>query len=63
MILNRNPLENIRATTDIQYVVKGGVVYDDDTLDELWPRARKYGPMYWLQPDALKGGTVPLERK
>ena len=51
------------ATTDIQYVVKGGVVYDDDTLDELWPRARKYGPMYWLQPDALKGGTVPLERK
>jgi Tol biopolymer transport system component/imidazolonepropionase-like amidohydrolase len=63
MVLNRNPLENIRATTDIQYVVKGGVVYDDDTLDELWPRARKYGPMYWLQPDALKGGTVPVERK
>lgn len=63
MVLNRNPLENIRHTTDIQYVVKGGVVYDDDTLDELWPRQRRYGTPYWLVPDALKGGTVPVERR
>ena len=62
MVLNRNPLENIRFTTDIQYVVKGGVVYDDDTLDELWPRRRPYGTPYWLVPDALKGGVLPVER-
>ena len=40
MVLTRNPLENIPFTTDIKYVVKGGVVYDDDTLDEVWPRDR-----------------------
>jgi hypothetical protein len=47
----------------MQYVVKGGVVYDDDTLDEVWPRQRRYGTPYWLQPDVLKGGTVPVERR
>ena len=63
MVLNRNPLENIRFTTDIKYVVKGGVVYDDDTLDEVWPRERPYGTPYWLVPDAMKGDTVRVERR
>ena len=60
MVLDRNPLEDIRNTTAIRWVVKGGVVYDDDTLDELWPRQRPYGTPYWLVPDALKAGSVPL---
>ncbi len=63
LVLNRNPLQDIRATIDMQYVVKGGVVYDDDTLDEVWPRQRRYGTPYWLQPDVLKGGTVPVDRR
>jgi imidazolonepropionase-like amidohydrolase len=63
MVLHRNPLENIRHTTDIQYVVKGGVVYDDDTLDEVWPQPRRYGTPYWLVPEALRTGPVPLERR
>lgn len=62
MVLNRNPLDNIRNTTDIQYVVKGGVVYDDDTLDELWPRQRRYGTPHWIVPDALKSDAVPIVR-
>ncbi len=62
MVLNRNPLDNIRNTTDIQYVVKGGVVYDDDTLDEVWPVRRAYGMPHWVNPDALKSGVVPVER-
>jgi cytosine/adenosine deaminase-related metal-dependent hydrolase len=60
MVLNANPLANIRNTADIQYVVKGGVVYDDETLDEIWPRQRKYGPLYWQVPDALKADDKPI---
>lgn len=60
MVLNSNPLVNIRNTTDIQYVVKGGVVYDDDSLDEVWPRQRRYGTPYWLMPDALKMDVKPI---
>jgi hypothetical protein len=62
MVLNANPLENIRNTRDIAFVVKGGVVYDDNTLDELWPRQRKYGTPFWVNPDALKGDTKPIDR-
>jgi imidazolonepropionase-like amidohydrolase len=40
MILNSNPLDNIRNTSDIQSVMKGGVLYDGMTLDELWPQQR-----------------------
>jgi hypothetical protein len=63
MVLNSNPLENIRNTADIQYVVKGGVVYDDETLNEVWPRQRPYGPMYWVNPDALKTDDKPLRAR
>ncbi|MFN0177494.1 MAG: amidohydrolase family protein [Gemmatimonadales bacterium] len=60
IVLNANPLVNIRNTADIQLVVKGGIVYDDETLDELWPRQRKYGTGYWVVPDALKSDDKPV---
>jgi Tol biopolymer transport system component len=60
MVLDANPLENIRNTKDIRYVVKNGVVYDDDTLDEVWPRPRPYGTPYWVVPDALKRDDKPI---
>jgi imidazolonepropionase-like amidohydrolase len=60
MVLNSDPLVNIRNTMDIQYVVKGGVVYDDETLDEVWPRQRPYGPRYWDNPDALRSDDRPV---
>jgi imidazolonepropionase-like amidohydrolase len=60
MVLNANPLVDIRNTADIQFVVKGGVVYDDETLDEVWPRQRKYGVGHWVIPDALKQDDKPI---
>lgn len=40
VILNANPLDDIRNTQAIRSVMKGGVLYDGDTLDELWPTPR-----------------------
>ena len=54
MVLNDNPLENIRNTTDIQYVMKGGVLYDANSLDEIWPRSIKYGDYYWVVPEMYR---------
>jgi imidazolonepropionase-like amidohydrolase len=34
VILSRNPLESLRNTTAIRYVVKNGRIYDGDTLAE-----------------------------
>ena len=60
MVLNANPLINIRNTKDMQYVMKGGVLYDDDTLDEVWPTARSYGRYPWVNPDALRSDDRPI---
>ena len=56
MVLNSNPLDDIRNTTDILYVMKGGRLYDAMTLDELWPRQQEYGPRPWINEDAWRSG-------
>ncbi len=41
VILNANPLENIRNSNTIRMVMKNGRLYDGNTVDEVWPRQRK----------------------
>jgi hypothetical protein len=48
VVLDRNPLENIRNTNSVRYVMKDGRIYDGDTLDEIWPRPRKLVPPFGL---------------
>jgi len=40
LVLNSNPLDDLRNTVDIQYVMKDGRLYDGMTLDEVYPEAR-----------------------
>lgn len=61
LVLNSNPLENIRNTTDIQYVVVNGTVRQADSLDEVWPGQRRYGKRFWYVPDAIKTDNKPLD--
>lgn len=48
VILDRNPLEDIRHTETIHAVMKNGRLYDASTLDETWPRERAF-PKPWFQ--------------
>ena len=41
LVLNKNPLDDIHNSREIRYVMKDGVLYDADTLDEIWPVAKK----------------------
>lgn len=41
IILDKNPLDNIRNTNTISYVMKNGRLYNGNTLDEVYPRAQK----------------------
>jgi hypothetical protein len=61
IVLNANPLENIQNTADMLYVMKGGVLYDADTLDELWPRQRPFGPYYWADEDVQRQDDRPVD--
>ena len=47
IVLDRNPLEDIRLSTEIQYVIKNGSVYQADTLEELWPQNRATHSPFW----------------
>ena len=47
IVLNADPLEDIRNTVDIEYVMKAGKLYDDDTLDQVWPESRPLGALPW----------------
>jgi Tol biopolymer transport system component/imidazolonepropionase-like amidohydrolase len=40
VVLDANPLENIRNTNTVRYVMMNGRMYDGNTLDETWPRQR-----------------------
>lgn len=51
LILDRNPLEDIRNARALSYVVKNGRMYEANTLDEVWPRQRKLPPLW--QNEAL----------
>ena len=49
VVLNANPLANIENTRDIRFVVKNGRVYDDDTLDQVWPEPLSRPRSFWLK--------------
>jgi imidazolonepropionase-like amidohydrolase len=61
VVLNADPLANIRNTANIRYVVKAGVLYDADSLDELWPKEQKFGDYYWYVPDVYRSDTRPVD--
>jgi Tol biopolymer transport system component len=51
-VLDANPLENIRNTTQIRYVMKNGRLYDAATLAEVWPRQRELRTPWWWDESA-----------
>jgi Tol biopolymer transport system component len=47
LVLDSNPLENIRNSNTVRYVMKNGRMYEGASLDEIYPRAKKAGQFYW----------------
>lgn len=48
VVLNQNPLDALHATADVAYVVKNGVIYDAETLDEISPNRRPLPDPAWI---------------
>lgn len=51
VVLDRDPLVDIENTTFIRFVMKNGVLYDAESLDEMWPESRARELPWWLQAD------------
>jgi len=57
IVLDANPLDDLRHTHEIGYVMFNGRLYEGDTLNEVWPRQRTLVlPDYW-QDDPVDVGA------
>ena len=59
IVLDKDPLADIRNTTSVRLVMKGGVLYSAESLDELWPEARAFGPRWWKDETMLSADDRP----
>jgi hypothetical protein len=62
VVLDANPLDNIRNTNTIRYVMMNGRLYEGDTLNEVWPRQRPAPDEPWRHvapnvPAGIRGGA------
>jgi hypothetical protein len=49
VVLDRNPLQDIRNTNSVRYVMKNGELYEGDTLDQIWPVQKKLPKFWWWE--------------
>ncbi|HUG39220.1 MAG TPA: amidohydrolase family protein [Longimicrobiales bacterium] len=47
VVLDANPLDDIRNTDRVRWVMKNGVLYEGETLREIWPSDRPLPPLWW----------------
>ena len=47
IVLDQNPLEDIKNSTSIKYVMKNGVLYDGETLDKVYPVKEPITKPWW----------------
>ncbi|WP_239019618.1 amidohydrolase family protein [Sphingomonas suaedae] len=62
VVFDRDPLTDIRNTRSLSLVMRGGQLFDADTLDELWPQRRKL-PAPWFAGGEKETQWLPLEPK
>jgi imidazolonepropionase-like amidohydrolase/Tol biopolymer transport system component len=56
IVLDKNPLTNIRHTEFIQYTMVNGRLYDAATMTEIGNTTKKPTPFWWEQPKATQLG-------
>jgi len=55
-VLDKNPLDDIKNTNTIKYVMKNGRLYDANTMDEVWPRQQQVARLWWWPETNRAGG-------
>jgi imidazolonepropionase-like amidohydrolase len=58
IILDKNPLENIRNSNTIKYVMKNGRLYNGDNGDEIAPAQKKLNKSEWESVAPKRTTTV-----
>ena len=59
LVLNDNPLEDIRNTGEIWYVVKNGFVWDGESMTEVWPEMKALQRFHWQTEEEMRRWAAP----
>ena len=49
VVLDQDPRADLTHTTALHHVMKGGVLYEADTLDQIWPESKALPEQWWWQ--------------
>ncbi len=58
VVLDANPLENLRNSESIRFVMLNGRLYDGITLDEVGNHPKKHEPFFWQKQGAAFSTTT-----
>jgi Tol biopolymer transport system component/imidazolonepropionase-like amidohydrolase len=58
LVLDANPLDNLRNTNTVRYVMKNGRLFEGATLNERWPEQRAAQGFYWQTDGAIPERTT-----
>jgi imidazolonepropionase-like amidohydrolase/Tol biopolymer transport system component len=61
IVLDRNPLENIRNTHSVRYTMVNGRLFDAETINELGNHPRTRKPFFWELPGNETWGPAATE--
>ncbi len=57
LVLDGNPLDDLRETQNIRYTVANGRLYDAATMDQVWP-ARVERPAFWFEQEGASDAVL-----
>ncbi|TDI66734.1 MAG: amidohydrolase, partial [Bacteroidetes bacterium] len=63
IILDKNPLENIRNTNSVSQVMKNGRLYDANNLNEIYPEQKKLDNLWWQKSEPVNLPGVEINKK
>jgi len=52
LVLNSNPLDDIKNSIDLLYVMKNGELFDADNLNKITGDKARFEPFFWVEEDA-----------
>ena len=58
IVLDRNPLDDIRNSRSIRYVIRNGRVYSGETLDQVWPDRKPLARQPWVHSDPTPAAGI-----
>ncbi|MDE0898512.1 MAG: amidohydrolase family protein [Longimicrobiales bacterium] len=58
VVLDRNPLNDLRNTNTVRFVMKNGRLFEGDSLAERWPEQGPAAGLYWQNDGAMPTRTT-----